>query len=216
MKKLLLVLTLFISGWIHPGIKAQYNISVGFKSSAIGFDYIMKHKNGHSSDMRFGVSLGGMIPVEISNHFIVQPEFNVYYRSNMIKNDMDGTSRELMICGAEIPIYALYRWGSDNSSIHMGAGIYLGAGFIASDRTNDIDLYDEEYLKRMDFGLGYMIGYRFKFGLSLQLEYKIGVLNALTSQNNNNKMYPQSVGIGLGYIFPAIKPKFTGQALSEL
>lgn len=187
-------------GFIFSGVNAQDNINVGFKVSMNGFNYATKDASEYSSTMKYGTSLSGVIPVQISNHFIIQPELNVYLKSTLLKHKLNGTTEEMIVCGAEVPVYAIYRWPLRGFCVNAGVGSYIGTGFVAANLTSDTDLYDTEYLKRLDFGWGYTIGCNFKFGLSINVEHKFGLINAFDSLKKENKMFPRTLGISIGYV----------------
>lgn len=180
-------------------VNAQ-DMCVGFKASGNGFGYVTENGRDYSCTMNYGASLGGLFSFDISDHFSIQPELNVYYRSARLKNHALGTSDDIITCGAEIPVYAMYRWKLNSFSLNAGAGNFLRVGFVGANLTTDVDLYETEYLKRTDFGVGGTVGCTFKSGLSFHIEYKQGVINALDSLKNKNKMFSQTFEIGIGYI----------------
>ncbi len=187
----------FISIFGIASSKAQ-DINAGFKVEAGISNFIMSHTYDVESKAKFGTSFGGFMKIDICEHFAVQPELLLRYKSSEIRSS-EGTS-DFECWGVDMPVYAMGSLNAGKGMFYAGIGPYIGCGFGAKFKMSDIDLYEDEYLRRLDFGGGAMIGYEFGFGLQINAGYKIGVVNMLDIEGKA-KMLPQTVNLGIGFRF---------------
>ncbi|MDR1172490.1 MAG: PorT family protein [Bacteroidales bacterium] len=202
MKKLVVTVAAVL-GLGFTAANAQ-NISAGIKADANMSNFILKDMRGASNDMKFGASLGGFMKVDIAEHFAIQPELLFHYKTSKMKMStskmkMSTSKTDFEYWGVEVPVYALGQWNSGNGRFYAGVGPYIGCGFSAEYKKGNIDLYDTDYLKRLDFGGGATVGYEFRNGLQINAGYKIGFLDMI--DHGNGKMFPQTVSLGLGFRF---------------
>ncbi len=196
MKKLAVTLAVVL-GLGFTTVNAQ-DISAGIKADANISNFILKDMGDVSSNMKFGASLGGFMKVDITEHFAVQPELLFHYKMSEI--ELLGDKTDFEYWGVEVPVYAVGQWNAGNGRFYAGVGPYIGCGFSAKYKTGDIDLYDTDYMKRLDFGGGATIGYEFGNGIQINAGYKIGFLNMLDT-DGDAKMLPQTVSLGVGFRF---------------
>ena len=182
-----------------------------------------------SSYMRIGGELGGFLDFRVSKHFAVQPQ--VIFTAHQNYFAATDTTNRLWSFGIDIPIYFLGRFGSmEKGYIQFGGGIFSHFTF-ASNIANKFKNYDKpdpssstspapqrilqedpyDYsrlysLHNNHFGICFMVGYEFKFGMLINAQYKISLsdIAGFYSEMKGNPVadaliYPQSVSLHIGY-----------------
>jgi len=174
-----------------------------------------------SSFMRVGAELGGFLDFRITKHFSIQPQVILTAHQNYFA--ATDTTNRLWSFGIDIPIYFLGRYGNmEKGYVQFGGGLFTHFTFASNvkdkyqswatptainpDKATH-DEYRELYrLHDNHFGVCVMVGYEFKFGMQINVQYKIS-LSDITSFYSNNKgkevanalIYPQSISLMLGY-----------------
>lgn len=208
-KVLMLVLVM-----IHFGtqqVKAQSGLSklidmltIGVKVEGNGASFLIKDNPSLTSSFRAGGAAGGMIRLNISNHFVIQEDILfVYHTGNM---NFNGKTDQFEYVGTEVPIYLMGQWHTPSKGrFFIGAGPYVGLGITGKYKSQDIDVFkkydgQQPVMKRISNGAAATIGYEFGSGLQLSAGYKYG-LNMLDRDKDAYNLSLQTVSIGLGYNF---------------
>lgn len=207
MKKVMLSLALVI-GLGATQANAQ-KVDFGVKAEANTSNFILTDMGGMKSNLGFGASLGGFAKFNLGEHFAIQPELLFHFKTSEMKMKTTGAKIDYQYFGAEIPVYAVGQIKLGNGKGYIGIGHYIGLGFDArykADNTDDIKLYKEysgqkSAFQRFDFGAGAMLSYEFACGIQINAGYKIGFIDALNANKDNATMLPQTISLGLGYLF---------------
>ena len=148
-----------------------------------------------------------------------------YYYSPRVDSTADMTSRLTYL---ELPIYLIFNTNLNQTNLFYGLGPYLSYGLqgkITTEITgrNDMSITDNmkwnksyDYiksdlvksygytnLKRLDFGVGTMVGITVK-NFMLTASYKYGLNNIMWEYFQDEKMSNSSLSISIGYFFDKI------------
>lgn len=189
-----------------------------------------------SSHMRVGAELGGFLDFSLSKHFAIQPQvlFTAQQNYFAVREGEDQFKLNgLWSFGMEIPIYFLGRFGNlTQGYFQFGGGIFTHFTFASntgkyqsvdesaqqvepskaakkSTNSSDTQYYDYSRLYSLHnnhFGVCATIGYEFKFGMQINVSYKIslsdiaGFYSEMKGQQIADALiYPQSVSLTFGY-----------------
>jgi len=192
------------------GLQSQaQEVLGGIKVDATMSNFILNDLDGMKSKLGFGASVGGYTKIEFNNHFALQPELLLHFKTSKMEVEATGNETDYQYFGIEIPIYAVGQkslWGGKG---FIGVGPYLGLGIDArykADGMDDVELYKEynnrdSEMQRWDVGMGAMLGYEFGCRLQILASYKIGFINALNANKDDASMLNQAISLGLGYRF---------------
>lgn len=172
------------------GVKADMNLS----------NFLHSDIDDFKSTMRVGPSLGGYMRVDLHDNFAIQPELSVFYKNS--KSEIGSAEDTFKQWGMQLPIYALAQSENFAGRIYGGFGPYVGLGFDARYKDEDVNLYkkadDKTPMERWDVGLGFLAGYEFNNGFQINAGYQFGFIDQL---NGSGKLKNQAVNIGVGYSF---------------
>jgi len=182
------------------------NVSFGLKTNANMSNFIIRDMDDYQSNMGFGFSTGVFLKIE-SYHFAIQYELLLQYKTSVMENEVEQLKTDYKYWGLELPIYLMGQINAGSGKIFIGAGPYVGVGLDVTQSPGNIDLYrkdqttDKSIMHRWDFGLGAMVGYEFRNGISISGGYQVGLLNTLSAEKNAMSMHNQTVRFGIGYKF---------------
>lgn len=214
MKRIALVVVIFI-GFGHAQVMAQNfldrmtkNLSSGFKAESNMSNFFISGMPEAKSNVRIGTAFGGFVKLEFSEHFAIQGDIFILYKTSTIKKgDIKGRYE---YGGLEIPIYAMGQWNmNEGQKLYLGIGPYAewGQHTILKIGENEIDLYKKDeitnkaYMEKQAFGFAAIIGYEFRDGTQVNIGYKISLTNALEENKNKASMYSNIVSLGAAYRF---------------
>jgi hypothetical protein len=191
---------------VMGGIKVDANLSNFILSD---LHELLSELDGVESKFGVGLSVGGYTKVEISEHFALQPEILLHFKNSKMEVKALNSERDFQYFGVEMPLYAVGQKTFGNGKGFIGAGPYVGFGIDARYKAkgvSDVELYKEyngqkSMMQRWDFGVGAMAGYEFGSRLQIIASWKIGVLNAMNANKDNDRMLNQTFSLGLGYRF---------------
>ena len=185
---------------------------------------ITRNHKPMSSYMRIGGELGGFLDFRMSKHFSIQPQVLFTAHENYFA--ATDTANHLWSFGIEIPFYFLGRFGNmQQGYIQFGGGLFTHFTFASNvanryrsvdspitetaSSTGKGDGYDYSRLYTLHnnhFGLCFMVGYEFTFGMQINAMYKVslsdiaGFYSEMKGQAVADALiYPQSVSLVLGY-----------------
>jgi hypothetical protein len=179
-------------------VNAQ-NVSFGVRADANLSNFILSDLPDRESNMGFGATLGGFTKIDLGQNFAIQPELLFHFKSSTSKTG--NVENDFRYWGMEIPVFALGQWNTVNGRFYAGLGPYMALGFSAKYNNNDFDLYDEDRLRRFDFGFGATIGYEFRNGFQINAGYRIGVLDLMDKGRDDSSMHSQTLSFGVGFRF---------------
>lgn len=214
MKRIALVVVIFI-GFGHAHVMAQNllgqmtkNLSCGFKAEGNMSSFIISGMPDVKSNIRIGTAFGGFIKLEISEHFAMQEDVLILYKTSTLKKgDIKG---KYEYGGIEIPIYALGQWNmNEGQRLYLGIGPYAewGLNTIFKFGESEIDLYKKDettnkaFMEKLAVGFAAIIGYEFRDGTQVNVGYKISLTNNLEKDKDKASVYSNVFSFGLAYRF---------------
>jgi hypothetical protein len=210
MNKKIIIIAIFTAGFfpLHAQNQSSTLTTWGLTAGTNLSSFIISGTSDVSSKMKSGVSLGGFVNFECTNHLALQTGLTFQHKTSGIdRNDLPG---KFQYWGVEIPVFAVYQYKFQNGGrTCVGLGPYAEFGFDARLKRNGekIDLYEKNRetelsaMKDSDLGFGMMFGYEFPCGIQINAGYKLGVVNILDANSSAFKMLPQTVSLGIGYHF---------------
>jgi hypothetical protein len=113
----------------------------------------------------------------------------------------------------EVPVYGMYRYRlSDGGVLYGGLGPYFAYGIAGNTKDGSYSSSsfgeNNEGYKRFDAGLGIIGGYRFNFGLSVDLSYELGLVDIAYASEDitaRNRAFSINVGYPLSKLIPGLK-----------
>ena len=178
-------------------------VSFGLKANANMSNFFLKDMDGVQSNMGIGFSTGAFMKIE-SDYFALQYELLLHYKTS----ELEGLSKaDYKQWALELPVYLMGQIFTGSGKIFIGAGPYVGFGLDAKQSPGNLDLFQKEavigkaIMQRWDFGLGGMVGYEFKSGISFSAGYQAGLINRLSAEKDVVSMKNQTLSAGIGYKF---------------
>ena len=178
------------------GVKASVNLS----------NFIVRNVDNYQSKMKFGFSAGVFLKLE-SKGFALQYELLLRHKNFEMKNAENQAHTNYKYWGLELPIYFMGQINTDAGKVLIGAGPYVRVALDGKQNPGNLDLYvknkttNKSIMHRWDFGLGTIVGYEFKNGLSNFGTYQAGLINTLSTDKDNMSLKNQTVSFGIGYKF---------------
>lgn len=188
MKKLLLVAAIAAFGFTANAQDVTFGAKAGLNLSSISGD----ETNGY--DSRTAFHIGGVAEISISEKFSVQPE--LLYSAQGFKESFEGVDIDYNLDYINLPIMAKY-YVAEGFSLEGGPQV----GFLMSAKAKaegaDEDLKD--FVKGIDFGLNFGLGYKMESGLNFGARYNLGLSNINDGEGsdefkNQNSVIQLSVG----------------------
>jgi len=169
------------------------------------------------SNMKVGLDFGGFLDFTITKHFAIQGQALITAEQNRFSvAGADTTTNHLWSVGLEMPVYFLGRFGNMKKGyVQFGGGPYTHftvASNLGKKWTNQSDKeltqqdiergeieekYTELYkLHSNYFGLAFIVGYEFPFGMQLNLKYNVSLSDIATFYNEHKG---EEIGAQKGY-----------------
>ncbi|WAC40853.1 porin family protein [Pedobacter sp. SL55] len=217
MKKIFLLLTL--AAGLTTAVNAQDKpVSFGVKAG-VAFPSITLSSMGISVNTSSKTSfyVGGIADINISPIFSFQPGLTYVGKggkfdlSEMVEQigvdpeELDGVDAVTFNYSyLELPLNLLANFNAGTGKFFVGAGPYaayaLSANMKAGDQKLDAEFGSEEgQLKRMEFGLNFLGGYKLSNGLNLHAGYGLGLSTTENSSEGTTKNKVFSVGLGFNF-----------------
>ncbi|MDQ8005526.1 MAG: porin family protein [Pedobacter sp.] len=217
MKRILLLLTL--AAGLTTAVNAQDKpVSFGVKAG-VTFPKITASTMGISLNTSSKTSfyVGGIADINISPIFSFQPgltyvgkggKFDIREMAEQMgadPEDLNGADAiTFNYSYLELPLNLLANFNAGTGKVFIGAGPYaayaLSANIKAGDEKIDAEFGSEDgQLKRMEFGLNFLGGYKLSNGLNIHAGYGLGLSNTENSNEGNTKNKVFSVGLGFNF-----------------
>lgn len=192
--------------------------SFGIKGGANSNTFYLKSEGTGGSDTRYsltkpGFHVGGIVNLQFSDNFSLQPQLLLVNKGGKIK--LSGDETEFDFYTIDLPINLLYHY----NGFFAGAGPNLSYGISAKGKAAgnpEVDLYEEGALgtgvtfKRFEVGLNATLGFRFPSGFTMSTSYAPGLSDIVEegsgttgSIKSNNSFW----GFSIGYMFGGNKAK---------
>jgi hypothetical protein len=204
MKKLLLVIVLFVSGGIVSA-QTKFGVKIGYNAANVSTNEPDIKEDGKTLS---GIGFGAFVDFAVSKNFSIQPQIN--YNRKGVAIGHGGHTDKVQFNVIDIPVNALYR---TNSGFFIGGGPNIGYNLSArlkseQDPTENFDFTfgkGVDDVKRLDLGLNLLTGYEFKNGLFLSANYLAGLTNL--SNDASEKWRNNLLNFSIGYTFGGSKKK---------
>ena len=209
MKKLTLIALTFAAigstnAQVHFGPEVGLNFSsVSTKTPTLPFGAVDRR----TSDMKFGLRVGGVADIGLTNHLYLRP--GLFFTQYGWKEDRAGSDAEVTYNYVQLPVNVLYKLGNDGGGrFYFGLLPYVSFA-VGGSRDINIQEYDVEIgdnpgrddLKAVDLGIGLKAGYEFPFDMYLDASFIQGAANVLPGGNDDFKMTNRQFTLGIGYLF---------------
>jgi hypothetical protein len=184
--------TYVLIGQTSFGVRAGTNLA-NYEFEASGFDI--------SFDQLIGVDVAFLVNATVAENFSIQPE--LHFLNKGAKFDFNGIESKQNLNVIEIPVLAKYSFGEAiGGFVEAGpsVGYFISGKNKFDDVSEDVD-FDDEDLKRLDFGVQFGAGVNFAIGshdLFLDVRYYLGLANlADTDEDVTWKTTGLNIGVGL-------------------
>jgi hypothetical protein len=200
MKKILklVMVIILVAGFAssQAQIKSEYLFGINLSTMSV-------KKNGisYNPDMPVGFHFGGFFEIPVTDNFDMQPCLLFSAKgSNYVIDTLDYTISPIYI---EIPVNALYSFGSDHVKVSLAAGPYVAFGIGGYKIESGGNLKTIRYgsgenqdLKTFDAGVN--LGARLSIGsLMISVQYGLGLVNISPVAANGSEMKNQVIGISV-------------------
>jgi hypothetical protein len=171
MKKVFLVFAIVTLGFTVNAQEVTFGVKAGLNLASIAGD------DTDGLDSRTSFHVGGVAEISISEKFSVQPEL-LYSAQGAKYTESDGYDGEFKLDYINLPIMAKY-YVADGFSLEAGpqVGFLLSAKdeYTSPEDSGTDDLKD--FVKGIDFGLNFGVGYKLDSGLNFGARYNLGLSN---------------------------------------
>jgi len=203
MKKLLFIalfLVYFSNGYSQLQIGGQIGGNIGYQRTTIS----MASEN---TTKVAGMVFGLVAEATLKNKWSFRPELNYIQKGFSIKNKINNLDYRGSLYYIEVPMNFTYNMKVTNGTVYIGAGpsIAYGAYGKISDGSNTnyvkFDGKDEEnHYKKFDFGINFLLGYKFNSGSFFNIGYNNGLTDIDTNIGDNAETRNKGFLIKFGYM----------------
>jgi len=198
MKKALFMAGFALAAFVTNAQKVSFGVKAGANFSTV------KTNDEDFNDeraMRTTYHAGLVTDFSVSPNFSIQPHLLIQGKGVSLEHD--GHKDRFKFTSLDIPVNLLYK----SSGFFIGGGPNLGINLngkleAEDDPAENFDFEfgsDEGQIKRINFGVNLLTGYRLKNGLFFSGNYLAGISN--WSNSSNDKWRNNLFGISVGYMF---------------
>lgn len=191
MKKVFLVFAIVTLGFTVNAQEVTFGVKAGLNLASIAGD------DTDGLDSRTSFHVGGVAEISISEKFSVQPE--LLYSAQGAKESFEGIDIEVNLDYINLPIIAKY-YVSEGFSLEAGpqVGFLMSAKAKAEGQSEDL----KDFVKGIDFGLNFGVGYKLDSGLNFGARYNLGLSNINDGEGSDEFKNQNSViQFSVGYFF---------------
>ena len=202
-KKLKSVLAIFLT-FAFTGVYAQ--ISPGY-IFGLNLSTVTLKTKGLSSkpETPVGIHFGGFFEIPLESNLSLEPSLLFSAKGSNYK--IDTVAISLSPIYIEVPVIAIYSFGSDAVKISLFAGPYFAWGvggykIESGDKLKNISFGSSKNndLKSFDIGFNFGAGINFK-GLLISAQYGIGLSNLAPVTINDSEIKNKVIGISISSLF---------------
>ena len=164
-----------------------------------------------SHSPKYGGMFGGLLEVEMSDHFYFVP--GLFNYRNGFAEAFEGGTKTYAVNTFEVPLNIEYKFGPPQRvKFFIGAGPYIDLNYDGTVVTSVLPVYSTydirigngaaDDIKGWDVGAGVFGVYQITRGLFFRARYQYGFVNLLPHGDANNSLYNRSFSFSLGYMFP--------------
>lgn len=185
---------------VNAQIKSRYTGGLHLSSMALNI-------KGLSSNPTtpFGFHFGWTFDLPVIGGFKFEP--GALFSAKGTDYIVDSVSHSLSPIYIEVPVNAVYTFGSDNVKISMFAGPYFACGVGGTIWESGYSLEDLKFgtgkdkdLKLFDIGLNFGLGVSIKTFI-VTAQYEIGLTNVSPDKTDNSEMKNKVIGISVSTSF---------------
>lgn len=189
-----LVISQFSFAQLNFGVRAGVNIAnMNFDLDGVSLE----------PSSIIGINVGALLNIGVTEDFSVQPEVNFIQKGSKIDETDLTPEFKTTFNFIEIPVLAKYAFGGESIGGFVQAGPSFGFALNgtnkAGDESEDID-FDEDGIKRTDFGLQFGAGISFG-NFFVDARYLLGLANLDDSGDDSVTTKTNGINIGVGYMF---------------
>jgi hypothetical protein len=156
-------------------------------------------------DRPVGLHFGCVFEVPVKGNFKLDPAILLSAKGSNYK--IDSVEFSLSPIYIEVPLTAVYSFGSDEIKISLFAGPYFACGVGGYKIMPGGELKDINYgsgkssdMKSLDFGINFGAGVNFR-GLLISAQYGIGLTNIAPESTTDLEMKNNVIGISISSLF---------------
>lgn len=172
---------------LNPGSKIRYGLKVGLSNSNVKFS----PEPEYPDKSRTTLMAGGFLRIPVTDQLIFCPE--ILYVSKGNRADFGYYYFTNNMSYLDIPLNFLFSLRSNKGSFLIGAGpapsIFL-----------ENSIYENEGVKRFDFGINIETAYEWDLGFSINLQYTHGMVN-ISKPASAPGVKHRYIGLTAGYFF---------------
>ncbi|ARS38753.1 hypothetical protein CA265_03285 [Sphingobacteriaceae bacterium GW460-11-11-14-LB5] len=227
MKKLVLSL-LTVAGLGFAASAQTNNLKIGVKAGVTfpTFSASGTKNNGYKQKMSTSFFVGGTMDISVSEIFSVQPGLSLIGKGG--KSDFSYFNAEpgniytitanskISMMYIELPVNAVFNFDLGDGKFFIGAGPYYamaisgknkstatlsGGGSTITNSEEEIKFGGDGTMKRGDFGINFLAGYKLSNGFNINAGYGLGLSNLDYADTNKSKVTNRVLSVGLGFSF---------------
>jgi len=180
-----------------------------YKTKTDGDTYTSKSKTGFTAGIITDIPLGKSISL--------QPALQYTQKGGVEKETFDGYEYKSTVSlnYLELPVNLVYKTNSAHTKFYFGAGPSIALGLSGNAKmesggeseSTKINFGSEEDddLKGLDLGANILAGLMFKSGVSVSVNYNMGLSNLFIGGDKDNYLHNNYWGLRLGYMLKGKK-----------
>ena len=216
MKKIAFILLAFVACYLTTNAqKTRFGFSAGTVS---GRYHLKVDGETYNSNSKAGFTAGVMAEIHLNKYFGFQPSLNMIQKSTIkeFHSSLDGPNFKLTVNCLEVPLNLTFNRQGKSGNFFVGAGPSFSIGILGKlesygwiHNVSNIKFGSgkDDDLKWLDMGVNFMIGYCFKNGLLISVNYNAGLTNLDPEGSNDDIMKSRYFGIRLGYLLKGVSKK---------
>jgi hypothetical protein len=170
----------------------------------------------YTSKSKTGFTAGIITDIPLSKSISFQPALQFTQKGGVDKVS-DGIDYKLTLTMnyIEIPFNFLYKFNSSKTTFYIGGGPTLSYGISGTVKLSEggengkADIKfgngDDDDFKPVDGGANVLVGLQFKSGVSLALNYYMGLSNPVIDGDEDNSYHNRYFGMRIGYMLKGKK-----------
>ncbi|WP_379093150.1 porin family protein [Pedobacter sp. UC225_65] len=211
MKKLLLSLTLVVGLGLATHAQTKNPLQIGLKAGVNFANASVSNDNFYTSfKANTTFYFGGTIDFAIGEMLSLQPGLTLIGKgTKLTATDEDETfTTKLNTMNLEVPVNLLVNLKAGDGKVFLGGGPYYSvalSGKLKHSDEEDEDVKfgsdDQSDLRRGDFGLNFLLGYRLNNGFNIHGGYSVGLKDVSAGNMEDVKIKNKAFSVGIGFSF---------------
>jgi hypothetical protein len=200
LKSVLIIILLGTCQNISSQVKPGYIFGINLSSLTLNTKSISS-----KPDRPAGLHFGCVFEIPVKGNFKLDPAILLSAKGSNYK--IDSVEFSLSPIYIEVPLIAVYSFGSDEIKISLFAGPYFACGVGGYKIAPGGELQDINYgsgessdLKSLDFGFNFGAGVNIR-GLLISARYGIGLINIAPESTTDLEMKNNVIGISISSLF---------------